>query len=233
MDQPRVGVFGGSFNPVHSGHVRLAIETREILGLDRVELVPAAVPPHKDLQGLLPFELRCRLIQMAVSPVSGLHCNVMEGQRKGPSYTGDTLLELARSEPTARLFFLLGVPDLLTLPLWKHGLELIRHADFVAVARQSMALEETRKFIHRHWVRAAAPQQRTTAYGPIWEWRLGPDAGRILLIHPPFMDISSTMIREYWRQGRDLRFLVPDDVLAEMARRHDLLREFWQTSIPK
>ncbi|WP_051822192.1 nicotinate (nicotinamide) nucleotide adenylyltransferase [Desulfonatronum thiodismutans] len=226
----KVGVFGGCFNPVHHGHLRLAVEALEILGLDRVELVPTAIPPHKGQRGLLPFGLRCRLVQKALHGLPGLHCSLVEGGRPGPSYTGDTLEELARAMPGSRLFFLLGVPDLLTLPSWKDGLALTRKAHFVAVARQDMALETTREFVRSHW-----PEADETVY-PGWmkspgnmvcEWRLGPGSGNILLIRPPYLDISATMIRDYWSAGRDIRFFLPDLVLAELTRKRRLVERYW------
>ncbi|SDB03246.1 nicotinate-nucleotide adenylyltransferase [Desulfonatronum thiosulfatophilum] len=226
--QKRIGVLGGSFNPIHNGHLRLAIEALEILGLDRVELIPSAVPPHKEPGGLLPFGLRCRWVREAINGHPGLHCNVMEGRRKGPSYTLDTLEELVRSLSGGRLFFLLGVPDLLTLPTWKGGLELFHKADVVAVARQDMALESTRNFIQEHWLHAAKPERRESPYGVVWQWNLEQNSARMLLIHPPFLDISSTMIRNYWRMGRNMKYLVPDPVLEEMKRQDSLLGRFWK-----
>lgn len=228
----KVGVFGGCFNPIHHGHLRLAVEALEILELDRVDLVPAAVPPHKGLRGLLPFGLRCRLVQQSILGLPGLRCSLIEGGRRGPSYTGDTLNELAQTMPEARLFFLLGVPDLLTLPDWKQGLALTRKAHFVAVARQDLALGATQDFVHKHWPKADQPILRQRPWGRVWEWRLRDDARSILLIQPPFVDISSTMIREYWRKNRNLRFLVPDAVLAELGRKRDLLRRYWGKDEP-
>ncbi|SMP53512.1 nicotinate-nucleotide adenylyltransferase [Desulfonatronum zhilinae] len=228
----KVGVFGGCFNPVHHGHLRLAIEALEILGLDRVELVPAAIPPHKGQRDLLPFGLRCRLVQKALHGLPDLHCSLIEGGRPGLSYTGDTLEELARAMPGSRLFFLLGVPDLLTLPSWKDGLALTRKAHFVAVARQDMALKTTRTFVREHWPRSGEPLLRERGWRRVWEWPLEGDARSILLIRPPYLDISATMIRDYWSAGRDLRFLLPDPVLAELIRKRHLVERYWARQEP-
>ncbi|PTN35057.1 nicotinate (nicotinamide) nucleotide adenylyltransferase [Desulfonatronum sp. SC1] len=223
----KVGVFGGCFNPVHHGHLRLAVEALEILELDRVELVPAAIPPHKEQRGLLPYGLRCRLVQLAIRGVVDLHCSLIEGGRPGPSYTGDTLEELARAMPESQLFFLVGVPDLLTLPSWKNGLALTSKAHFVAVARQDMALETMRAFVRDHWPRSGEPYLRERDWRRVWEWPLEGGARSILLIHPPLVDVSSTMIRDYWNVGRDLRFLLPDSVLAELVRKRHLVDRYW------
>jgi nicotinate-nucleotide adenylyltransferase len=223
----RIGILGGSYNPVHHGHLRLAIEAKEMLRLDRVDLIPAALPPHKNNALMLPFGLRCRLLAKAIAGLHGLSVNPMEARRKGLSYTWDTLEELGLEMPGAHLFFLLGVPDLLTLPAWRQGLFLPRKADLVAVARQGMALEATRDFIQLHWPDALGPKRMQMPFGDAWQWQ-GHLTGRIILIHPPLLEISSTMIRTYWRQQRDLRFLVPQDVLREMFRQQKLLQRFWE-----
>lgn len=222
----RVGILGGSFNPVHHGHLRLALEARDILGLDRVELIPAAVPPHKNRKGLLPFGLRCALLRAAVYQVDGLSLNLLEGRRKGPSYTWDTLTDLRRRLPGEDLFFLLGVPDFLMLPQWRQGLDLPLRADLVAVARQGQCLEEVRDFVRRHWSKARGPEREVTAGGDIWRWSI-PPARPIVFIQPPGLDISSTMIRAYWRGDRELYGLVPQAVLAWMRRKKHLLRRYW------
>lgn len=221
----RLGVLGGSFNPVHSGHLRLAVEARELLELDRVDLIPASMPPHK-IHGLLPFGLRCRLLRLAVADMPGLGVNLTEARRRGPSYTWDTLGAYRAEHPEARLFFLLGVPDFLTLPTWRHGLELSRKADLAVAARQGMAVQDVQDFIQRFWPGTPAPKTLCGAWGEILEWNL-PEHGRIVLITPPFLDISSTMVRSYWNQGRDVRFLVPECVRMELHRKKNVIQRFW------
>jgi len=222
----RIGILGGSFNPVHVGHLRLAMEAQELLQLDRVDLVPAAIPPHKPRDGLLPFGLRCRLLRLAVADLRGLAVNVMEARRRGPSYTWDTLSAYGREMPGDQLFFLMGVPDLLTLPTWHCGLELPRKADLVAVARQGMAGKDVQTLILRYWPGAVGPETLHAPPGEVLKWRL-PENGRLLVITPPLLEISSTLIRAYWRRGRQLRFLVPESIEREMKRKKTVLDRFW------
>jgi nicotinate-nucleotide adenylyltransferase len=227
----RVGILGGSFNPVHHGHLRMALEAREILGLDRVELVPAAVPPHKNRKGLLPFGLRCALLRAAVEQVDGLSVNLLEGRRKGPSYTWDTLTDLRGQQPGAEFFFLLGVPDFLMLPQWRQGLDLPLQTNLVAVARQGQALDEVRAFVRRHWSRAQGPDRQVpgregSGRGDILRWSV-PESRSIVFIQPPGLEISATMIRAYWRGGRELYGLVPQAVRAWMRCKDHLLRRYW------
>lgn len=226
----RIGILGGSFNPVHVGHLRLALEARELLRLDRVDLVPAALPPHKSVRNLLPFGLRCRLLRLAVSGQPSLAINLMEGRRRGPSYTWDTLSVYARKWPGACLFFLMGVPDLQALPAWRNGLRLPQLADLVAVARQGMAQAEVRVLVNDFWPGATSLERpsRDQYHGSkeVLQWRL-PGFGRLLLLRPPFLDVSSTLIRLYWLQGRDLQFLLPQAVIQELIRLQNVVQRFW------
>jgi len=222
----RIGILGGSFNPVHTGHVRLAVEALELLHLDRVDLVPAAVPPHKSTSSLFPFGLRCRLLRLAVAGLSGIHINLMEARRRGPSYTWDTLETLSREQPGARLFFLMGASDLPTLPAWRRGLDLPHRADLVVAARQGMVEERMRELISRYWPGATGPETAHSTPGEVLAWRL-PEKGRLMLISPPCLEISSTLIRGYWRQGRELTLLTPESVERELIRKKSVVDRFW------
>jgi nicotinate-nucleotide adenylyltransferase len=233
----RIGMLGGSFNPVHTGHVRLAMEALELLHLDRIDFVPAAIPPHKPSAGLLPFGLRCRLLRLAVAGLSRMHVNLMEAHRRGPSYTWDTLGTYAEEQPGARLFFLMGASDLPTLPAWRHGLDLPRRADLVVAARLGMAAEQVQELISRYWPGAVGPQTHATpgkvpgkvpdkVPDKVLTWRL-PENGRLMLIAPPCLEISSTLIREYWRQGRNLTLLTPKSVEQELMRKKSVVDRFW------
>lgn len=225
----RIGILGGSFNPPHIGHIRLAVEAVELLRLDRVDFVPAAIPPHKIGKELLPFGLRSQLLKMAVEGLSRFEVNLLEAQRKGPSYTWDTLSSYRREFPSAQLFFLMGIPDLMTLSTWRRGLDLPCEADLVAVARQGMGQDEVNVLVRQYWPGATGPGPcRNHAQG-VLEWRL-PETGRIVLIHPPYLEVSSTLIRSYWQAGRVLRHLLPERVEHELERRHKTVARCWTVS---
>lgn len=222
----RIGILGGSFNPVHHGHLRLAVEARELLALDRVELVPTTIPPHKPRGGLLPFGLRCRLLRLAAADDPGLAVSLIEGRRRDPCYTWDTLSASRRAEPGARLFFLMGVSDLPALPDWHRGLELPRLADLTVAARQGMSLARVASLVRLFWPGSAGPKTLSTGPGGVQQWDL-PEGGRLILLNPPLLEISSTLVRTYWRQDRSLRFLLPEAVESELRRRKHLVRRYW------
>jgi nicotinate-nucleotide adenylyltransferase len=225
----RIGLLGGSFNPVHTGHVRLAVEAMELLHLDRIDLVPAAIPPHKPSEGLLPFGLRCRLLRLAVAGLPRIHVNLTEARRRGPSYTWNTLGTYAGEQPGTKLFFLMGASDLPTLPAWRHGLDLPRRVDLVVATRQGMTEDLVQELISRYWPGAAGPQTHSTpgkVPDKVLTWHL-PENGRLMLIAPPCLEISSTLIRKYWRQGRNLTLLTPESVEQELMRKKNVVDRFW------
>jgi len=202
----RIGILGGSFNPVHNGHLRLALETLEQMGLDRVDLVPAAQPPHKSAGEIMPFDLRRDLLEAAVGEHPALSVNSLERNRAGPSYTVDTLEEYLAETPEAELFFLLGCSDFLTVPKWRSWERLFDLTSFIVVGRHGSEREELASFIQRQW-----PDDRHERQGDS-TW-IVPPASRICYLQIPRLDISGTLIRQKLRESRSLDFLVPQPVV--------------------
>jgi nicotinate-nucleotide adenylyltransferase len=208
-----IGILGGSFNPVHLGHLRLAVEVRAALGLDRVELVPAAVPPHKTGQDLLPFDLRCELIRRCIAGRDGLVLNTLEGEREGPSYTVDTLGRFHNHHPGQELFFILGTTDLLSLPTWHRWQEIPQSANLVVVERGGCGRDDVASFLAKHF---HAPARERRNEENVWDL---PGGKTLRLLNVTRMDISSTMVRHSMSQGEPIAFLVPREA-EELLLRH-------------
>ena len=215
----RLGVLGGSFNPVHIGHVRLALEMAEALSLDRVELIPAARPPHKQGEGMLPFTLRAELLRLAVEGVDGLALNLMEADRPGPSYTWDTLTELSRQHPGADLHFIMGALDLVNLHLWRRGPELTTLANLAVSTRERLSREEVGSYMAAHPEFGCEPDGSGV-------WR-APSGRRVTLVDVPRLDISASFIRERFRRGSNLRYLVPPGVEEHINRLRSEVLAVW------
>lgn len=216
---PRLGILGGTFNPIHVGHVRLALEMQEALNLDRVELIPAARPPHKQDDPMAPFELRAQLAELAVEGLSCVGVNRMEADRPGPSYTWDTLQELTASRPGVELYFILGATDVLNLHLWKHGARLGTLANLAVSTRDRLGAQQLAAYLADH------PEMGYSSDGP-GRWRQ--ECGRLIeLVDVPRLDISASFIRDRFRRGANLRFLVPLRVEEELDRRKDQLIALW------
>jgi nicotinate-nucleotide adenylyltransferase len=215
-----IGILGGSFNPVHNGHLRMAIEARERLGLSRVDLLPAKVPPHKGESGLLDFELRLSLLRLAVEGVEGLGVCALEGEMPAPSYSYATLTRLRELDPSASFVFVLGSTDFLTLPHWHRGLELPLVTDMAVVDRLGLGQKRVDAFLDRHW-----------------EWSFEDDetrriAGgqRVALLTMARLDISASMVREKFCVGLEIGGLVPEAVRERMLCAPHVFTDCWNES---
>jgi nicotinate-nucleotide adenylyltransferase len=179
---PRVGIFGGTFDPPHWGHLLLAETAREALRLDRVLFVPARVPPHKTRRAVTPAAVRLRLLRAALRG-TGFEISRLELGRPGPSYTVDTLSEFAARERGAALFLLVGADSLEDLPGWREPKRIARLAT-VAVAR-------------RPGVADGVPRAARA---------LG---ARVVALPNPPVDLASSDLRARVARGRSIRFRVP------------------------
>ncbi|MEG6551817.1 nicotinate (nicotinamide) nucleotide adenylyltransferase [Desulfocurvibacter africanus] len=225
----RLGIFGGSFNPVHVGHLRIAIEVRETLELDQVDMVPVASPPHKEASDLLPFWLRCLILKAAVKQAPGLALNDLEALLPEPSYTHRTLSAYREILPDAELYFILGASDLLLLDLWHRGREMHELANFVVVPRFGKDLQAVADFVPRFWPDA----ERLSACAHSAQpsncqacWRL-PSGNLLQYVHAPGLDVSATDIRYRFLDGRSLVYLVPSEVEQVLMERREEVRRIW------
>jgi nicotinate-nucleotide adenylyltransferase len=202
-----IGILGGTFDPVHHGHLRLALELYERLGLAEVRLVPSARPPHRQ-QPSASAEQRLAMLRAAVGKTPGLRVEDRELRRPGPSYMFDTLSEIRAEAGRVPLCLLLGMDAFMGLPGWHRWRELIELAHLVVVRRPNTVspLEPTmREFL--------------TTYQARHEDELrGGEAGRILIHEIPALTVSATEIRTMLATGRNPRYLLPDAVLAVIER---------------
>lgn len=227
-----IGILGGAFNPVHAGHMRLALEALEMTrlpgmaggapGLDRVDMTPCSQPPHKPMRGLLPFDLRLDLARAAVESTEGLTVSDVEGRRPGPSYTWDTLKVYRREHPDARLLFMVGGEDFTALAGWRRGLELPRLADIAMVPRADAGQAEFRRGVRLHWPEARLIEDSPQPYAEL------PWGARLLYLPLPRLDISASAIRQRWLEGRSVRFLMPDAALDILTERRPFVDACWR-----
>ena len=186
----RLGVFGGSFDPVHIGHLLLAETCREQCRLDQVWFLPAAVAPHKQGKGTAPAKHRLAMLELALAGHAAMIVSALEIDRGGISYTVDTLREIRRSQPAAELFLLMGADSLPELPSWYQADEICRLALPVVVRRPG----------------APEPDFGVLADLATAE-RLQEIRARQL--ESPQIDVSSSEIRQRVSAGRSIRYQVP------------------------
>jgi nicotinate-nucleotide adenylyltransferase len=196
----RLGVFGGTFDPVHLGHLILAEQCREQAKLDQVLFVPAARPPHKLDRELTIFEQRVEMLALAISGQPKFKIDEREKNRPGPSYTYVTLEELRQQEPGAELFLIIGADSLHDLPGWVQPRRILDLATLLVVPRPG-------------WDMAELDQLRQ-AFALPDDFPM-----RLQMIHAPLIDIASRDIRQRIGQGRSVRYLIPRAVEAYAAER--------------
>lgn len=188
---PRLGILGGTFDPVHVGHLAVAVEVRAALGLDRMLLVVANVPWQKaGTRPVTPAEQRFAVLQAAVAGIDGLEASRLELDRGGPTYTADTVAELARREPGAELFLVVGSDVVPELPTWERVEEVMAGVTLVVVDRAG-----------------AEPAQPP----PPW---------RSCLVPVPALEVSSSDLRARVAVGRPIDALVPPAAAREIRRLH-------------
>ncbi|EJN25330.1 nicotinate/nicotinamide nucleotide adenylyltransferase [Pseudomonas sp. GM79] len=202
--QPRrIGVLGGTFDPVHIGHLRGALEVAESLALDELRLTPSARPPHRGTPQVSAKD-RLAMVKCAVAGVAPLVVDARELQRDKPSYTIDTL-ELMRAELAAQdqVFLLLGWDAFCGLPTWHRWEELLQHCHILVLQRPDADSEPPDAL--RNLLAARSVSDPLALKGP---------SGQIAFVWQTPLAVSATQIRQLLASGKSVRFLVPDAVLA-------------------
>lgn len=185
----RLGIFGGTFDPVHLGHLVLAERSREQLALERVLWVPAADPWRKGGQEITPSWDRVAMVQLAIMGQPAFELSTAEVDRQGPSYSVDTVRHMRDAYPGAELVVLLGMDALLDLPNWREPQPLVEMVKLAVAPRGGRRLS-------RQAMESILPGL----------------AGRVVWVEMPRMDISATKLRRWVAEGRSIRYLVPKAV---------------------
>lgn len=194
----RIGVLGGTFNPVHNGHLILAQNALETLDLTRVLFIPCSMPPHKTSAGLLSAEHRQAMLTAAIEDDYRFELCDVEIRRGGVSYAVDTMSELCAGSPSASFYFIIGADALLELHMWKNIYRLLELCTFVTVPRPG--------------VDVCSLEPGSLGLDPPWPERLlqGIIKGRRI-------DISSSDIRYRVAEGMSIRYIVPRAVEMYIA----------------
>jgi nicotinate-nucleotide adenylyltransferase len=201
----RIGVFGGSFDPIHVGHLRAAEEVREALGLDRILFVPAANPPHKPGRELANGADRLEMIRLAIAGYAAFEVSPLELERGGISYSVDTLAELRPRGERDSLYFLVGVDAFREIHLWKDVTHLFELTNVVVVRRPPAPIDESME----HLPIAA---REAFCYDPSTRSHRHRSGTSLSFLSITGLDVSATTIRTLRREGRSIRYLVPSTV---------------------
>lgn len=187
----KVGIMGGTFDPIHMGHLLAAEAVKDAYQLDEVWFMPSHIPPHKQAAGAT-GEQRLDMTKLATQEYEDYSTLDIEVVRGGVSYTIDTIQLLHERHPNTDFYFIIGADMVNYLPKWERIEELARQITFLGVGRPGfdLHLDDLPEFLH----------------------------GRVLLAEMPLVDISSTAIRRRLAAGKSVRFMVPDSVLTYITR---------------
>lgn len=199
----KVGIMGGTFDPIHNGHLILAETVRDSLNLDEVLFIPSARPPHKSRPDIISPEHRLAMTILATCSHPNFRVSTIEILRNGPSYAVDTIDALKREYPSnTEFYFILGADAALELSTWHNAQELIEKCNFIAATREGTDID----------IKTLESQFSKSAIGHIQK------------IKTPKIEISSTDIRNKIKQGQSIKYLLPDTVEAYI-RKENLYNE--------
>ncbi|HVC37215.1 MAG TPA: nicotinate-nucleotide adenylyltransferase [Gammaproteobacteria bacterium] len=205
----KIGIFGGSFDPIHFGHLRPALEILDVLSLDEIRFIPAGQPPHRQAPAAA-ASLRLQMVKAAVAMEPRFLVDEREIKRSAPSYSVDTLAELRRELPSDALALLVGMDAFLGFPGWHQWRMIFDYAHVIVAHRPGWVLQsggELVDLIH---------QRQAMSAPELWSTK----AGRILLQPVTQLEISSTLVRASIAAGGDPRYLVPETVRELILNSH-------------
>lgn len=197
----RLGIFGGTFNPIHFGHLRAAEEVRQEVGLDTVVFVPSYIPPHKELAGRTPADKRLEIVRLAIRTNPSFSLSSFEVEQGGNSYSIRTI-EHMREAYGVTPYFILGRDAFNEISTWYRSERLFGLAHFVVMSRPEAERPELRDVLGGM---AASFEEAEGGY-------VNDTGNRIIFVDVTAIDVSSSLIRTLRRQGRSIKYLVPEEV---------------------
>ncbi len=215
----RMGLFGGTFDPIHLGHLRAAREVLERFALDRILFVPSFIPPHKERKGMAPARDRLRMVELACAGEPRFAASSIEVDAGGRSYSILTLERVRGLYPGARIFFILGTDAFLEIGTWREHERVLAESLFIVMTRPGAPMEDAAGVVGdslRERVREIA-EGETVDDGVLGDHR-------IFLLPIRALDVSSTEVRRRVRAGETVAGLVPEAV-GDYIRSHGLYRE--------
>ena len=211
MSDANLGIFGGTFDPIHLGHLRCVEEAREELSLDQVLIIPAADPPHKRGNKISKASHRMAMLRLAIRGHAPFQASTVEIDRSGASYTIDTLRQLQERYPRAVLTLIMGIDAFREIDTWKEYETLFRITNIAVLSRPPYRVHNPRSFL-------PVAVRRDFSYSRDRKTLFSQSGNRVSFLSVSALDISATTIRDRVRRGRSIRFLVPASVERYIER---------------
>lgn len=193
----KTGIFGGTFNPIHNGHILLSQYCKESAGLDRIILIPTCTPPHKASDSLAGEEHRLNMCKIACDGLPDFEVSDIEIVRRGKSYTCDTLTALKKLYPDDELFLIMGADMFLTLDRWKNPEIIFEKATIITIPRDESDYNDLCNFYSK---------------------TLKPMNAQAVILHNPVMSVSSTYIRENINNSKLINSLIDKNVYSYIVK---------------
>lgn len=217
----RIGLFGGTFNPVHSGHLRIAGEIKEHFALDLVIFIPTGIPPHKVKSEVISPEHRLRMVELAVAPYRYFTVSPIEAERKDFSYSIDTVTALKKDMgDSAEFYFIIGIDAFMEINTWKNANELMTMCNFVVILRPGHRFTDLSgvdiPLLHNLPGDVLEKLDQGETSGASF-----PLTGnyQLFLAKITLCDISSTELRRLVREGKEVRNLLPESVMSYIIQK--------------
>jgi len=216
MTRKRIGIFGGTFNPIHVGHVKAALEVQRVFSLKKVLIIPSNIPPHKGVPLVAPAEDRLKMVKLAAAPYPQLIPSPVEIEAKGKSYSLLTLEKLRQQFPDALMFFILGIDAFLEIDTWWEYRKVLEMCHFIVISRPGYDLRKAKKILGAKYkermIEVSDFVKMSEVKSPLY---------KIFLFSIDALDVASEDIRAKIKKGESITGLVVRDV-EEYIYRHKL-----------
>ncbi len=207
MNKEKIGIFGGTFNPIHLGHVKAALEVQKTFLLDKVLLIPSYIPPHKGSPDVAPPADRLQMVKLAVASYPQFVPSPVEIEAKGKSYSILTLAKLKKQFPDAAIFFILGVDAFLEIDTWREYKKILEQCHFIVISRPGYDLNQAKKLLNGKYTGRMVRVSKTTKLD-----RLMLNQYKIFLLSIDALDLASKDVRKKVKDGESIAGLVAEAV---------------------
>ncbi len=215
----RLGLFGGTFNPIHNGHLKVAREASRFFSLDKVLFIPSHLPPHKPAWEVVSGEDRLRMVELAIAGYPQFEASAVEVERPGPSYSIVTIKEIKKEYPAAEIFFLVGIDAFLEIKTWRDYDQVLRSCSFIVVSRPGYDLNQAAAVLGKEWKDRVIEVNKTAfIHQPA-------KAGPLIFLFPmASLEISSSEIRRRLHEREPVSGMLPEAV-EKYIQQNKLYRE--------
>ncbi len=210
----KTGILGGTFNPIHLAHLRIAEEVYQACSLDRVLFIPASEPPHKDVAGAVSFTHRLAMVEAAIKGNPTFQASDLEIKRSGKSFSVDTLEILLQADPEEELYFIIGLDSYRDIASWKNFSQLFNLCHLVVTTRPGVVVKDPMEPL-------PVAMHKDFCYDKTSGNLRHKSGKKLIFLEETKLDISSTKIRKQIKNGKQINHMVPA-VVADYIKKHDL-----------